>query len=543
MQQQTMKTDKLFNFRPLFFMALSLCWGIAFAYFCRYHGASFWWVSFLIPLMLAPFLFCKSFAGFGKTALAVIGMLLFFSIGYGGFDRQVDRYQHCNLYDNRATVVGVIVEKADYDKQTKLILDNLYIDGVAEEGRLELYTSIEGVENLRLADKLSIDCKVATKASAFGDYGFRVYQINDNLCFFASGVKSLQIIGQKADIFLLLRQRIKDALCNGMSEDAAAATMAILTGDTSGIESGLLENMRYGGIAHIFAVSGLHVGALYAFCYWLFQKTVFKRTPKALRFALVAGILVFYAGVCGFSASVIRAVVLCLVAYFAKLLGTTRDSLNTLGAAAILLLLISPCTLFEVGFQLSFTACFGIVLLGKRIGQVCNEGCFALVKPLKITPSGEDNPPSIFERVVGKTTSFIGVTLAAFLGTLPISIYAFGYVSVWGLLLNYLFVPLISCVFAGLLLSTFLSVALTFAAPLLLYLPSAILTALLLIFETFNFSFTAGNGLKVTWLSVVFYYGALSFLTDKWNLSKGWKVALFSLCIIACAVVLAAVNI
>ncbi len=543
MERQNERTDKLFNFRPFFFIALSLCLGIAFSYFCRFHGARFWWVSFLTPLIIAPFCFCRSFQAFGKTALAMGCTLLAFSVGYGSFDRQIDSYQDCNLYDGRTIVVGRIVKRTDYDRQTKLVLDDLYIDEKAEDGRLALYLSLEDSENLRLSDKISIDCKVKTDAEVFNEYGFKAYAVDDKLRFFASGVQSMQVIGRKFDIFLLVREKIKDVLYDGMDEDAASATMAILTGDTTGIEDGLLENMRYGGIAHIFAVSGLHVGALYGFCLWLFQKTALKRLPKALRFVLVSTMLIFYAGICGFSPSVIRAVVLCLVGYFVKLLGTVRDSLNTLGVAAIFILLGSPCTLFEVGFQLSFAACLGIVLLAKRIGQVCDETCFALVKPFKIRRSGEDDPPSIFERVVRNGTSYLGVTVSAFLATLPISVYAFGYLSVWALLLNCVFVPLISAVFVGLLFFTFLSMVLPFAAPVLLYLPNVVLTALLLVFEAFNFSLTVGKALNVTWLAIAFYYGAWTFATDKWNLSKVWKGTLFGICAVACIAVLLAVNI
>jgi competence protein ComEC len=173
-------------------------------------------------------------------------------------------------------------------------------------------------------------------------------------------VESCVVVGKKFDFFGSIRTRIAEVLYRGMDIETASVTMAVLTGNTAGIEDGLLENMRYGGIAHIFAVSGLHVGDLFAFCLFFTSKTPLRKMPKIARFFLVAFLLIFYGGICGFSASVIRATVLCLVGYAAKLLGVSVDRFEALGVGGVIVLLISPVELFSPGFQLSFLACLGI---------------------------------------------------------------------------------------------------------------------------------------------------------------------------------------
>lgn len=73
----------------------------------------------------------------------------------------------------------------------------------------------------------------------------------------------------------------------------------MLTGDGSAVENGLLQNFRYGGVAHIFAVSGLHIGVIYAILSFLLKRI---RMPKLLRCALIFAPLLFYVGVCPFFA-------------------------------------------------------------------------------------------------------------------------------------------------------------------------------------------------------------------------------------------------
>ena len=110
-----------------------------------------------------------------------------------------------------------------------------------------------------------------TNTEAFDDYGFRAEEVSGRVRF-QIDVSSLTVTGKSKNPFLAVRSRLVETLYAGMDEESAAVTCALLTGDTSGIESGLLENVRRGGIAHIFAVSGLHIGALYAFCLFLFRK-------------------------------------------------------------------------------------------------------------------------------------------------------------------------------------------------------------------------------------------------------------------------------
>ena len=346
---------KLFNFRPALFAAAFFALGILFAYGKKYGAVSSLWLLAGVPI----FALSVGFAADRRRALFASGVLvLCFCFGGLSFTRAVQRFKDCGVYAGGHTVVGTIAEKKEYGRFSVLYLTDLYIDGTREQGQLVAAVGASLAEKAALSDEVVLRGTVTTDTDEFGPYGFRAGDIADNVRFKAEAV-SLAVTGRDGNLFRAVRFRIKSALYAGMDDDTAAVAYALLTGDVSGIESGLLENVRRGGIAHIFAVSGLHVGALYSFCLLLFNKTRLKRLPKLFRFFFVSAILVFYGGVCGFSASVTRAAVMCLTLYASSLIGTKPDLPESAGLAALFLLIVRPVLLFDVGFQLSFAACLG----------------------------------------------------------------------------------------------------------------------------------------------------------------------------------------
>ena len=439
--------DKLFNFRPVFFAAIFLCLGIVFSYIRIFYGVSPWWSLLLLPILATPFFFCRTVKRRYTTLLAVILLLGCFTTGKILFDLKISEYPNCGFYEKEeTTVVGRVVEIEKKETYIKVVLDELSIGKNKENGKLVAYLSPSFLKNCQYSDRLLLLGKVETQTDFFDDYGFKAEALRENIRFRAHSVTSCTKVGHTVDVFAQIRQRMVDCLYAGMDETSASITVALLLGDTSGIEAGLLENVRYGGIAHIFAVSGLHVGALYAFLLVLLQKAKLKNLHKGLRFFALAFILFIYAGICNFSASVVRATVICLISYAGLLIGAKVDFLQSLSFSAIVILLFSPTSLFELGFQLSFVACLGLGLLSRPI----SEWLYKIFRPW-IKEIEPDVPLSVSQRFWRAGISYVSACLAAQIATAPIQLYAFGYLSVWSLLLNMLFVPMISVSFAFLL--------------------------------------------------------------------------------------------
>lgn len=540
--------EKLFNFRPLFFAAVFLCLGILFFYFYRFHSLSSLCFLALLPIMAFPFLFCRSAEAVWKTALAVTLCGSFFFAGGFLFNRQMDGFVSGGEYHSETIVRGKVVKIFEYDSKIVLYLTDVRIGKNQEKGQLIAYMPASFSGKCQLSDVVMISGKVKNDDEYFNNFGFKAAHISEDVRFICYGEDMVKT-GESFDLFLTVRKRVQTVLYAGMDETTTSVVRGILLGDTTGMEEELYTNVRRGGIAHIFAVSGLHVGALFGFCTLMLNTR--KKINKPIRFLIVAVVLGFYAGVCGYSASVLRATLICLISYASTLLNLHSDFLESLGTVAIVILLSDPVVLFEVGFQLSFAACLGISLLSAPFRNFFNGFCEKIGYSLKnltktqreMLESGDTLPIGVGERLRHSFVSFFSLSLSAQIFTAPILLLKFSHLSGWALLLNCIFVPFISAIFAFL----FLFIVVACCVPLifskiLLFLPNVVLSKALLLFESVDFSSFSLSGVKLSLFSVLCYYVAALFCSDKFNFGKRGKAVVVLLCLSAFTLSMVAMN-
>lgn len=182
--------------------------------------------------------------------------------------------------------------------------------------------------------------------------------------------------------------------------------LAVLLGEKDLLDNQQQRIYRETGIAHIFAVSGLHVGIIF-----VVMNKIFSRLRTAFRTPILLCFLWSYATITGFSPSVMRATVLISLLAAAPILNRKYDSLSAIGTAAFLFLSINPMLLLHIGFQLSFAAALSIALLYLPIYKRINT----IPKALR---------------------QLLAASVAAQLGTMPIIAYHFNLVSSVAILLN-----------------------------------------------------------------------------------------------------------
>ncbi len=538
-QQQQM--GRMINFRPVFCIACFLILGILIGYL-RIVEEKPIWIAVLFTLAV-PLLAGMLYRGKIRFIAYLVLFYLFFFIGMTSFSCATANHRGAPVYSGEYVVSGTVVEKNVQSYGGEVVLTNLSIGGERVQGKLAFRLYDGDFAALNFCDRVTARMQVTTQNAVEGTYGFRAEAIANHELYRGSEPSWYTVDGVGFRLGAFLRGRLQNALYTGMSEENAAVAVAILLGNTSGIEEGFLENVRYGGVAHIFAVSGLHIGAAFAFCLMLFRS---KRVPAPIRFLFIAAILLLYGGVCGYSASVVRATVTCLVLYGCSLLGIKYDGLESLSLAACIVLLVYPTLLFGVGAQLSFGACLGIILLSRPLNRVMSGAVYGVVKWIKHTLLGVPKPPkpNMFKgntlpkplpwQALDKVIGFLSVSLAAQLATAPILYLSFGYFSVLSLFLNCLFVPLITLGFSPLLLfATIGAVLPTTVLPILFYLPNLLIGASTLLFHVMDFSAGVIRSLRLLPQSVICYYAALLFCTDKMNFSKWQKrsmAAMFAAC-------------
>lgn len=190
-----------------------------------------------------------------------------------------------------------------------------------------------------------------------------------HIAFIDSKHYFIQKNGERSMIASLVeRSRIyfKTALEENLSGKNLAIALALILGDKSLIDSEITASFTNTGAMHVLAVSGLHIGIIMQILmvvFGFFPRVISKRMAI---FSVVV-LMWFYALVTGLSPSVLRAVFMFSVLVVAQLRGKNYSALNTLFFTGFVLLFVSPLTLFDIGFQLSFLAMLGIFLVYKPI--------------------------------------------------------------------------------------------------------------------------------------------------------------------------------
>jgi len=149
---------------------------------------------------------------------------------------------------------------------------------------------------------------------------------------------------------------------------------AIITALMLGIKDNLDDEVKLAyssaGAMHVLAVSGLHVGIVFIILSFLFKKWKEKKWGNLLFVAISLFVIWMYALITGFTPSVLRAVTMFSVVIISSGFSRRANIYNSLGFAAFVMILYDPYIIYSVGFQLSFAAVIGIVILHPRLNRI-----------------------------------------------------------------------------------------------------------------------------------------------------------------------------
>lgn len=200
----------------------------------------------------------------------------------------------------------------------------------------------------------------------------------------------------------------------GMTGDEYSIITAILLGNDDTMDPALKESYASTGVSHILSVSGMHVGIIFMILDFLLKPMETNKKSRTLKALILLLFIWLYANITGLSPSVCRAAAMFTFVTFGNLMLRNTNIFHSLFASLFILLSINPLLIFDIGFQLSYLALFGIVIFQKPI--------LAIWEPKS--------------KIVRYFWELISVSLAAQLGTFPISVYYFGQFPNYFLLAN-----------------------------------------------------------------------------------------------------------
>jgi competence protein ComEC len=224
---------------------------------------------------------------------------------------------------------------------------------------------------------------------------------------------------------LAFKARAAQTINRILAEPYASLLNGILLGIETGIPKGLYEAFNLTGTSHIIVISGSNISLIAGIFLLLGQKILGKRYAPPLA---MAGIII-YTFLVGADAAVSRAAVMGLVWVLAIWVGRPGLALNSLIFSGFVLTLLNPLILWDVGFQLSFMATLGLILLVPPL----ERGIFGLLQRLLKTEQ--------VGLAMALLSELIIVTLAAQIITGPLIVYHFGRLSIVSLLTNLLILP------------------------------------------------------------------------------------------------------
>lgn len=223
-------------------------------------------------------------------------------------------------------------------------------------------------------------------------------------------IQKLDVASSKWKVFRYeIRNNLLDELQNAPLRNKTKALLkALLFGQKSDIDTHTLASFADSGTMHILAVSGLHVGIICSMLLFLSKRLFYKLSQFSLTHAvfIILGLFIF-AELSGGAPPVWRAVLMTSIYFMGRSLSLSLQNLNLVGVIAVIILLSNPDTLYNLSFQLSFTAVIGIILIYPLITQH--------FKPKR--------------KAVKYITDIIIIGFAAQLTLAPLSLYYFNQIS------------------------------------------------------------------------------------------------------------------
>jgi len=239
-----------------------------------------------------------------------------------------------------------------------------------------------------------------------------------------------------------IKQEIKTNLTGNLTNENVELAYSALFGDKELLGEEQYKAYRLSGVAHLLAVSGLHVSIIVM----VISKILSMLKIKGwYNFVIIVLFLGFYAYICNFSVSVVRAGIMSLLVLLSTLFHREYDPLTSIGLAGIVVFIINPICVFDVAFLMSFGCAFGIVLFAKPIATV--------LKKIKITP---------------KVADAMAITLSTLLSLLIISAYFFNNFNFISIIANLLIIPIFTVAFSFVFIVSLMSLIIPHIA-LILY--------------------------------------------------------------------------
>lgn len=365
--------------RPIVAITIGYIIGIIMGLYCKISIALLYLIVFLIYVLLKKpqvkkikLLSIKRYFRYIKIIFTknVIVLIIIFSV----FSNSIVIYKNYkfskiqNIFeDKKINIEAIILSNSNEEKYkntykikvTNSVLKNQY-----------LYMKVDKIisKNIKYGDKIRIEGILSTlkKRTNYKGFDFKEYLKTKGIL---GVVDSKTIVKLKQNKILInfrffnnIFLKIKKVIQENFNSEISNIILGIILGYTDEIDENMKSDFTDSNLAHILAVSGMHVGYILLLCKIIFQKVVGKR----ICYIITILILIFYMIITGFSASVVRATIMAILILISKIIFRKSDTWTNISLAILILLMYNPFMIESVGLLLSFLGTIAIIIYSKN---------------------------------------------------------------------------------------------------------------------------------------------------------------------------------
>lgn len=332
-----------------------------------------------------------------------------------------NKYKNINE-DDEISIIGTIVsdpQEKEYKTKYILKIDTINSNKKYKNTKVILYTK-KGKETLKYGDKIELvgNFKLAQERRNPGGFDYRFYLKTKKIYGIVTTKNTKRLKENNVNIISMIANKTANVIKNQskklLENKKACLLIGLLIGDTDEIDEETKEDFRNSNLTHMLAVSGLHVSyVLLAVNYIITKVKIHKKLSKIIVMLLI----LFFILVTGATPSVLRAGTMTIYLILGGIFYRRISVFSSLNLSLLVIIIMNPYCLFDVGLQLSYAGTIGIVYLY----------------------------PIIKEKIYNKANSIL-ITISANIVIIPIMLYNFNTISLTFFISNLLAGPIIGII-------------------------------------------------------------------------------------------------
>lgn len=424
-----------------------------------------------------------------RSMVALFFMFIFFVMGVLNIMSTGKKEKLCTEIGDRelpCTVSGKIKEiKTDGLSDTYYIMaDSIVSSEFAYKGKIGIviYTSAgkERKNNSGNTDHIYLDyingdyicmsgtVSVPDSATNPGTFDQYIYLRNKGyyLCISNGTIESGNHRPYSIEGFLYgIKNRCTKIIDNSFDSESAGIVKAMLVADKSTLDKNIKKLYSENGIAHIMAISGVHVAIIGMTLYGFLRKL---RIGRLISGTFSIAIIILYGIMTGMSSSTERAVIMLILSIAAEYFGRKTDAPTSMGSAMIIMVLGNPYVILDAGFQLSFAAITGVTVVAPQLRKLL--GVFKrFIKAADEKKKQKHKKIMSLRKMIIKLIDALVVGIASFITTTPVIIYYYYQFPPYSIFINLIVIPLVSLIVGGSILVVLTGLFFTGAAVVMTY--------------------------------------------------------------------------